>query len=886
MKAPKILAILLTLVMLLSTAVFTVSADIESAKAELAEAIENAERRIPPPGSNATGFGDLLDAIGEAELLLNNPEATELEIEEMIEKLENAGSGIIIRDFDNSKLWEAMEFANAIPEENYTAESYEYMKVLANDYLVLHYASSQQEIDDLTLDIYRAVKALVPVNGATVPALPYSAPTQETIALLLKAIEDGENALGAVGGNFNMETFYALQEALEEGQGVLSDADCGELDFLIAADDIKVALENLEFFHWDTDALWEVIQQYEGLEAEDYEATSYAVYAKAGIDARNALYYAQSQEEVDTAKDNLLKAVERLIKKDVRAHLEEELKKVEETIFVDGNNYTNDSLTTVGIAYSAATNLLKEDKASEDQLVQAINYLWYTIDALETEPSTDETEPCITTSATETTETTTVTEPTESTTSAINTTAPTETVEATEVTEEPVIITTTTPDEVTTSTAAKTESTTIPHTYTCYIVGDADGNEKINIKDATIIQKHLAKIVTLDSSALLAADGNEDLKVNIKDATEIQKYLANIPVGSNIGKLYEASSTTSPSVPETSTLSQTTSEEETTTSAQTTEKAEVTTSSTPATKDEIFTTDAEEESSEATTEATEFTEATETTVTTEPTEYTTEEPTETTTHDDSQARPSFYVYFTNTYNWDEVNIYYWEENNTSLQWPGVPMEYVRTNIYGHDIYRYDLHDVKAGIIFNNGTGENSEKTVDINYHLDKNTCFYPETLDPNGSWLVNYCSYLENSPCVGIPYIDFEVVRDVRLYSGYNGNYSNQTLMYIVRSNSDDQYKAVISEDELPELDTDTLAERGKALIIHLSFVGSGDASQQICALDVQDDTLTVLRTINVPKNGTPDMHYRLTAIEVNAEDVENIKNFSDATIYNYFNNL
>ena len=75
MKTSKVLAVLLTLVMLLSTALFTVSADVESAKEELAEAINEAGSRIPPPGSNATGFGDLLDAIAEAELLLNNPDA-------------------------------------------------------------------------------------------------------------------------------------------------------------------------------------------------------------------------------------------------------------------------------------------------------------------------------------------------------------------------------------------------------------------------------------------------------------------------------------------------------------------------------------------------------------------------------------------------------------------------------------------------------------------------------------------------------------------------------------------------------------------------------------------------------------------------------------------
>lgn len=894
MKTSKVLAVLLTLVMLLSTALFTVSADVESAKEELAEAINEAESRIPPPGSNATGFGDLLDAIGEAELLLNNPDATELEIEAMIDKLENAGSGIIIRDFDNSKLWDAMVFANAIPKENYTEESYEHMKALANNYLTLHYASSQQEIDDLTLDIYKAVKALQPINGASVPTLPYTEPLYSSVQLLESLLEAADRELNTVGGNFNMETFYALMSAYEEGECVLADPESGNLDILVAADCIQEALDGLECFSWDTDALWEVIQQCEGIDEEDYEETSYDNYAEANHEAHLALYYAQSQEEVDNARVNLLKAIERLIKKDVKTHLEEELKKVEETYFVDDSIYTVDSLTRVGITYTMASDLIKEN-APEQTLVQALNDLWDAVEGLEVAPSTTVTEPAEVTEATENTEatsgsealTTTSTDPTEETSAFTNTTAVEET------TEEPVIVipTTTTADEAT-PTETKVQFTTVPHTYTYFYIGDADGNDKINIKDATVIQKHLAKILTLEGTALLAADGNGDLKVNIKDATEIQKFLANIPVGSPIGQICEASSTTTPSQETTAESTDGYSPEG---SAPATED-ELPTYTTEATKDEEISTVATE-ATEATivtdaTEATKTTEASEAAtdaeeattqeaiITTQATENTTETTTEDKSHDN--ARPSFYVYFTNFYHWDEVNIYYWNNNDAPLQWPGVPMEYVRTNIYGHDIYRYDLHEAKDGIIFNSGAGEDKEQTVDILGITERNTCFLPESLDINENWFVTYFPYSENSPCTGATYIDFDVVRDVRLYSGYEGSFSDETRMYIVRNSSDDEYKAGIDEDELPELDTDTLAQRNKALIIHLSFVGSGDASQSILQMDVWSDTLTVLREINVPKNGTPDMHYRLTAIEVDLKDVENVTKFSDSTIYNY----
>ncbi|MBR3988286.1 MAG: leucine-rich repeat protein [Clostridia bacterium] len=67
------------------------------------------------------------------------------------------------------------------------------------------------------------------------------------------------------------------------------------------------------------------------------------------------------------------------------------------------------------------------------------------------------------------------------------------------------------------------------------ILGDADNNGSITIKDATSIQKYVAKLIAVDEEALKAADVNSDGKVNVKDATAIQKYLAKIDTGLAIG---------------------------------------------------------------------------------------------------------------------------------------------------------------------------------------------------------------------------------------------------------------------------------------------------------------------------------------------------------------
>ncbi len=67
--------------------------------------------------------------------------------------------------------------------------------------------------------------------------------------------------------------------------------------------------------------------------------------------------------------------------------------------------------------------------------------------------------------------------------------------------------------------------------YEIYPNGDANGDETVNIKDATTIQKYLVGIDTTLAEVQdirLLMDTNGDGTVNIKDATTIQKKLTNL----------------------------------------------------------------------------------------------------------------------------------------------------------------------------------------------------------------------------------------------------------------------------------------------------------------------------------------------------------------------
>lgn len=69
---------------------------------------------------------------------------------------------------------------------------------------------------------------------------------------------------------------------------------------------------------------------------------------------------------------------------------------------------------------------------------------------------------------------------------------------------------------------------TVAVNYSYANYGDANCDGNINIKDATYIQKSLAKVVEASTLSTIVSDVNQDGSVTIKDATAIQKQLANL----------------------------------------------------------------------------------------------------------------------------------------------------------------------------------------------------------------------------------------------------------------------------------------------------------------------------------------------------------------------
>ena len=61
-----------------------------------------------------------------------------------------------------------------------------------------------------------------------------------------------------------------------------------------------------------------------------------------------------------------------------------------------------------------------------------------------------------------------------------------------------------------------------------YLLGDVNGDGKISVLDATLIQKYISGLVTFSDTQKAAADVNGDGSVSVLDATLIQKYIAGL----------------------------------------------------------------------------------------------------------------------------------------------------------------------------------------------------------------------------------------------------------------------------------------------------------------------------------------------------------------------
>ena len=207
------------------------------------------------------------------------------------------------------------------------------------------------------------------------------------------------------------------------------------------------------------------------------------------------------------------------------------------------------------------------------------------------------------------------------------------------------------------------------------LMGDTTLDRRIDVSDATLVQKHIVRFENLTNNSLVAADVDRDNTISIKDATLIQCYVAKFENCGYCGTYVDPSQL--PTVPATEP-----------------------TTETPAT----------EPVTEPSTEVT-------TAPGTEPTVPTTQPPTVAPTTEPTTVGKS-YVYAKGY-----THAYFWNSDATDMagKWPGKAMESV-----GDGVYRIAVPTGATNVVFSN-KGEN--QTADLTVNVGK--------IYSNGNW-TNY----------------------------------------------------------------------------------------------------------------------------------------------------
>ncbi len=557
MKTTKIISVILALLILLTAFCLNVSATADY-RLQLAELIQEAEPGPPPGGNyNPATVSALMDALDEARKVYVNPDATDEELQEQIDKLDDAIYNLETYNWYKTGLWMALQYVKTINPEDFTEESYNALyEIYLENNTIIYYPNSQEEIDEATNAINEGIANLVPVGDATVPV-------ETAKDKLIRFVNRAEYYIYDYKTIYSDASINTLSDAYDYGVTLIENNRGSDNDLNFAAENIENAIKGLVIYTWDNhnlDLAMKNARKFQRV-SEYFTEESYKKFSDAYRNAESVKYSAQSQEEVDTATLNLINATGELeLIANPTTPVETAESRYRQLLF-DARQYLQvnaDSYTEV--SYRALLNVINtvniiefRNGVSDEEYNAASDMLEEGIANLEFKPAETETAPADTkaTDATEattaevTTESTTATDATENTT--LNTEPSTATFDEPEETTvipfstETIPEITTEPEEVTTSTTeADTTPTETVNPDSFYILGDADQDLKINIKDATAIQKHIAKLTELSKTGMLAGDSNEDGILNIKDATEIQKHIANLPSNENIGKEFAA----------------------------------------------------------------------------------------------------------------------------------------------------------------------------------------------------------------------------------------------------------------------------------------------------------------------------------------------------------
>ena len=335
-----------------------------SALGELLDTIKNLDPDNYTPGSwEDSGIEQV---IRDAEAVLNNPNATEEEIQKAIDDL-NEALGKLVEKPDSSVLESMLEEAKALNEDDYTPDSWRESAIeqaIKDAENVLHNANAtEEEFAQAIYDLFEAMERLVEkVNKSRL---------REILAEAKNAMEEEYTPISWINSN--------IEQAVTEGELVLENPNASELAVNDAIQNLEKALSTI-VRRADISDLDRSIIHANNKVAEQFTPNSWSIVEAVLVQAnivRNDLNV--SQEQVDHAKEALDRALENLIRRANKDTLVLEINKAQNR---DKDDYTVNSWNVVEDALKVANALYENPNAIQEEVDAAVVNLNNALNAL------------------------------------------------------------------------------------------------------------------------------------------------------------------------------------------------------------------------------------------------------------------------------------------------------------------------------------------------------------------------------------------------------------------------------------------------------------------------------------------------------------------------
>ncbi|MEK5039642.1 S-layer homology domain-containing protein [Sporosarcina sp. FSL K6-3457] len=318
-------------------------------------------------------WGPFETAIQKAEDVLNDPNATQAEVNKALQDLEDAHKALKQRPttppaptVDKSLLEDQADEANGLSEDEYTPDSWNTFKDALTDAenVLKDPNATQQQVDDALDALKDAQDKLVPAPVA--PAVDKSK---------LQAQADGAN--GLTEDQYTPDSWNTFKNALIAAENVLNDPDATQQQVDNALDALQDAQNKLVPVGTpavDKSKLQAQADGANGLTEDQYTPDSWNKFKDALTAAENVLNNPDAtQQQVDDALRALQQAQNNLVPIDVSTVDKSKLQaQVDRSNNLTESNYTTGSWNAFQNALTNAKNVLADPNATQQQVDAAL----------------------------------------------------------------------------------------------------------------------------------------------------------------------------------------------------------------------------------------------------------------------------------------------------------------------------------------------------------------------------------------------------------------------------------------------------------------------------------------------------------------------------------